>query len=424
MLSDAQLRALKPTAKDYKKADGNGLAIVVKPGGALLWRMKYRFHGVERSMAFGRYPQVTLKRAREKCADAHALLDRGIDPMAVRRQDKIDARLAAGATFRVVADDYIAKMEREGKAAATLKKARYFADALQAAIGRRPIAEIGPHELLGALRKVEARGHYETALRLRSFASRVFRYGVATLRTERDPAQVLRGALTSPKVRHHAAILEPGRVGELMRAIRGYSGRAETGIALELIAHIFLRPGELRKAEWPEVDFADAVWRIPGERMKMGRPHVVPLSSQALDLLARLRTLENGGPFLFPAFHTSLRPMSENTLNAALRRLGYDGSEMTSHGFRATASTLLNESGRWHPDAIERALAHRDPDNVRAAYHRGSHWHERIAMAQWWSDYLDHLRDGPVARLVRPIPPIVGLVEGPVSAAPRTNGRL
>lgn len=393
MLSNAQILALKPAAKDYKKSDGNGLALLVKPTGALLWRLKYRFHGLERGMAFGRYPEVTLKRAREKCAEARALLDRGIDPMAVRRQDKVDAKLAAGATFRVVADEYVAKMEREGKAPNTLKKARYFVDALQAAIGRRPIAEIGPHELLGALKKVEARGHYETALRLRSFASRVFRYGVATLRTERDPAQVLRGALTTPKVRHHAAILEPARVGELMRAIRGYSGRAETAIALELIAHIFLRPGELRKAEWPEVDFADAVWRIPGSRMKMGRPHVVPLSSQALDLLTRLHGLGNVGPFLFPAFHTSLRPMSENTLNAALRRLGYDGSQMTSHGFRATASTLLNESGRWHPDAIERALAHSDPDNVRAAYHRGSHWAERVAMAQWWSDYLDHLRD-------------------------------
>lgn len=207
--------------------------------------------------------------------------------MAVRRQDKVDAKLAAGATFRVVADEYVAKMEREGKAPNTLKKARYFVDALQSAIGRRPIAEIGPHELLEALKKVEGRGHYETALHLRSFASRVFRYGVATLRTERDPAQVLRGALTTPKVRHHAAILEPARVGELMRAIRGYSGRAETGIALELIAHIFLRPGELRKAEWPEVDFGEAVWRMPGERMKMARPHVVPLSSQALDLLTR-----------------------------------------------------------------------------------------------------------------------------------------
>ena len=393
MLSNAQILALKPAAKDYKKADGNGLALIVKPTGSLLWRLKYRFHGLERSMAFGRYPQVTLKRAREKCAEARALLEHGIDPMAVRRQDKIDAKLAAGATFRVVADDYVAKMEREGKKPATLKKARYFVDALQASIGRRPIAEIGPHELLGALKKVEARGHYETALRLRSFASRVFRFGVATLRTEHDPAQVLRGALTTPRVRHHSAILEPRRVGELMRAIRGYSGRVETRIALDLIAHVFLRPGELRKAEWQEIDFAHAVWRIPGERMKMGRPHVVPLSSQSLDLLMRLRALDNVGPFLFPAFHTSLRPMSENTINAALRRLGYDGSQMTSHGFRATASTLLNESGRWHPDAIERALAHSDPDNVRAAYHRGSHWNERVVMAQWWSDYLDHLRD-------------------------------
>lgn len=402
MLTDAQIRALKPAAKPCKKGDQAGLFLLVAPSGTRSWRLKYRFHGNERSITFGRYPEVTLHRAREQCAAARALLRAGLDPMSVRRWEKIEASLAAGTTFRSVADEFIAKLEREGKAAATIKKARWFAYLLQPVIGRRPIAEISPHELLRALQKVEQRAHFETALRLRSFAGRVFRYACATLRAERDPASVLRGALTSPRVRHHPAILDAAGVGELLRAIQGYTGRVETRIGLQLMAHLFLRPGELRSGEWHEIDHDASVWRVPAERMKMGRAHLVPLSRQSVDLLIQLRALGNRGNYLFPAFHTALRSMSENTLNAALRRLGYTGDEMTSHGFRATASTLLNESGRWHPDAIERALAHSDRDNVRAAYHRGNHWAERVAMAQWWSDYLDHLRDSPFTALPQP----------------------
>ena len=258
-----------------------------------------------------------------------------------------------------------------------------------------------PHELLAALKRVERRGHHETAQRLRAFAGRVFRYAIATLRSDRNPADVLRGALVVHRVRHHAAVLEPPLVGELLRAIEGYSGRPETKIALQILPHTIVRPGELRKAEWREIDFDTAIWRIPGERMKMKIPHVVPLSTQAIELLKALRKIGNPSSFLFPAFHTSQRPMCENTLNSALRRLGYSREDMTSHGFRATASTLLNESGLWHPDAIERSLAHQDRDNVRAAYHRGSHWAERVRMAQWWSDYLEQLRDG--AKILRPV---------------------
>lgn len=394
MLTDVEIRALKPGPKAYKRGDEKGLFLLVQPTGTLIWRLKYHLHGIERTLSLGHYPEVGLKRAREKRDEARAMLAEGIDPVADKREKALKAAIAAATTFRVVADEFIEKMEHEGKSPATLKKARWFRDALHGAIGRRPIADVTPHELLDVLKRVERRGHHETAQRMRAFAGRVFRYAIATLRTDRNPADVLRGALVVPRVKHHAAILEPVAVGALLRAIDGYNGRPETKIALQLLPHLFLRPGELRKAEWSEIDFKAAIWRIPGERMKMKQAHVVPLSSQSLRMLKALREIGNPGNFLFPAFHTSQRPMCENTLNASLRRLGYSKNEMTSHGFRAVASTLLNESGLWHPDAIERALAHQDRDHVRSAYHRGTHWAERVKMAQWWSDYLDDLRRG------------------------------
>lgn len=320
--------------------------------------------------------------------------------MIEKRRLKLEAALVAATTFRLVANEYIEKMERERKADATLKKARWLRDLFDKDIGHRPVAEITPHELLSVLKRVERRGRHETAQRLREFAGRIFRYSIATLRADRNPADVLRGALTAPQVTHYAAILDPPKVGGLLRSINGYEGRPETRIALQLAAHLFLRPGELRKAEWNEIDFDAAVWRIPAARMKMKQPHAVPLSTQAVKLLRGLRALQNDGNFLFPTLHTAKRSICENTLNSALRRLGYGKDEMTSHGFRAMASTLLNESGLWHPDAIERSLAHQDRDPVRAAYHRGSHWDERVRMAQWWSDYLDKLCDG--AEILRP----------------------
>jgi integrase len=285
-------------------------------------------------------------------------------------------------------------MACEGTAASTLVNMRGFRDGLEPAIGHRPIAEIIPHEMLDALRRVERRGHRETAHRLRAFADRVFRYAIVTLRATSSPADILRGALTAPKVTHRAAVLEPRKVGALLRAIDGYDGRPETRIALQLAPHLFVRPGELRKAEWSEFDLDEAVWRIPAEKMKMAQPHMVPLSRQSLALVLQLRAIANHGTFLFPAFHTNKRCMCDGTLNQALRRLGYANDEMTAHGFRAIASTFLNESGLWNPDAIERALAHRDRNAVRAAYHRGTHWAERVQMAQWWSDHLDELRAG------------------------------
>jgi integrase len=393
MLTVMQIRSLKPAERPYKVADADGLYLLVQPSGALLWRFRYRCCGIERKLSLGSFPDVSLPQARRKRDEAKAELDDGIDPVEEKRQRRLKAELAAQTTFGLVAEEYIQKMEREGKSPATLKKARWFLELL-AGIAKRPIASVTPHELLDVLKRVERRGHHETALRLRSFAGRVFRYGFATLRTERNPADILRGALTVPRVKHHAAIVEPKKVGELLRAIDGYQGRPETLHALRIAPHVFLRPGELRQAKWSEIDFADKVWRVLAERMKMKQAHAVPLSRQVLYLLQDLRSLARESEFLFPALHTTKRPLSDNTLNVALRRLGFEHDEMTSHGFRAMASTLLNESGLWHPDAIERALAHGQKDKVRAAYHRGAHWAERVRMAQWWSDYLDQLRVG------------------------------
>jgi len=393
MLTTVQIRALKPQARPYKVPDSGGLFLLVQPSGALLWRFRYKLFGVERKLSLGTFPEVSLQQARRLRDNARADVEEGGDPVAEKRQKRLQAELAAKTTFELVATEYIQKMEREGRSPATIKKARWFLELL-GGIAKRPIASITPHELLDVLKRVERRGHHETAVRLRAFAGRIFRYGFATLRTEKNPADILRGALTVPQVRHHAAIVEPKKVGELLRAIEDYNGRPETLYALRLAPHVFLRPGELRQAKWSEIDFADKVWRVPAERMKMKQPHAVPLSRQVLFILQDLRSLARSSEFLFPALHTTLRPISENTMNVALRRLGFEHDEMTSHGFRALASTLLNESGLWHPDAIERALAHGERDRVRAAYHRGAHWEERVRMAQWWSDYLDQLRVG------------------------------
>lgn len=393
MLTTVQIRALKPEARPYKVPDSEGLFLLVQPTGALLWRFRYKVFGVERKLSLGTFPEVSLQQARRLRDNARADVEEGGDPAAEKRQKRLEAELAAKTTFELVATEYIEKMEREGRSPATIKKARWFLELL-GGIAKRPIASITPHELLDVLKRVERRGHHETAVRLRAFAGRIFRYGFATLRTEKNPADILRGALTVPQVKHHAAIVEPKKVGELLRAIEDYKGRPETLYALRLAPHVFLRPGELRQTKWSEIDFAEKVWRVPAERMKMKQPHAVPLSRQVLFILQDLRSLARSSEFLFPALHTTLRPISENTMNVALRRLGFEHDEMTSHGFRALASTLLNESGLWHPDAIERALAHGEKDRVRAAYHRGAHWDERVRMAQWWSDYLDQLRVG------------------------------
>lgn len=397
-LRDLDIRALKPTDRIYKQTDERGLYIEVRPSGAKLWRLKYRYAGKDKRIAFGAYPEVGLAEARRRRDEARRQLRDGIDPGAERRREKLLAKYNAANSFGDVAREYIAKMVADGRAEATTSKANWLLEQM-APIGGRPIAELKPIDVLGALKRIEAKGKHETARRCRSFASRVFRYGVATGRAETDPTSVLRGALISPKVRHHGAILEPDALGELLRSIDAYSGNLITRLAMQVAPHLMARPGELRKALWPEFDLETAVWKVPADRMKMRRPHAIPLSRQVLDYLAELYELTGPDGYTFPAFHTSRRPMSENTINQAFRRMGYAVGEVTAHGLRTTASTLLNESGKWSADAIERSLAHADKDAVRGIYNRGAYWNERVAMHQWWSDHLDELRlTGPTPR--------------------------
>jgi integrase len=392
-LSDTKIRSAKSRAKPYKLYDSGGLFIIVSPGGGRLWRFKYEFNGKAQQLSLGRYPDVGLKEARDKRDEARKLLAAGKSPGAERKREAVIAQIAAANTFKAVADELIAKHEAEGRASATMTKARWFLGHLEPALGDRPISEIEAYEVLAVVKKLESAGHHETANRTLAFASRVFRYAVATTRARTNPAADLKGALVTPKVKHHAAIIEPVGLGALLRAIDGFQGQPCTQLALRLAPHVFVRPGELRTAEWKEFDFDKEVWIIPRAKTKMRSEHVVPLSRQALMILDETRVLTGRGRYLFPGVRTPLRPLSENTLNAALRRLGYSEDEMTAHGFRSTASTLLNESGKWSPDAIERALAHKG-EGVRGVYNRSPYWHERVEMAQWWSDYLDTLRQG------------------------------
>jgi integrase len=393
-LTDSAIRLAKAGETDRKLADGKGLYLLVTRKGSKLWRFKYRIDGKEKKLALGAYPDVSLKDARAKRDEARKTAEAGSDPAVTKREARIAKRIATANTFAAIAEEYIAKLEAEGRADVTIGKTRWLLSKLSPALGSRPIGEISPHELLAVLRKSERVGQRETARRLRSFASRVFRYAVATARASADPAQPLIGALVSPVAKHHAAITDPVAFGGLLRSIDAYSGQPVTRLALRFTPHVFQRPGEIRHAEWNEVDFDKAVWIIPRERMKQRQPHSVPLSKQALAILREAQSLTGGGRFVFPKLGSPLKPMCENAINGALRRMGYGSETMTAHGFRSTASTLLNESGKWTYDAIERALSHADGNQVRAAYHRGAHWPERVEMAQWWSDLLDTLRTG------------------------------
>jgi integrase len=390
-LTDAKVRALKPRAKAYKKSDGGGLHVLVKASGSKLWRWAYRFEGKQKAMAFGPYPDVSLGEARRGRDEARKLRAQGIDPAARRKADK----QAKEDTFRAVAEELIAKAEREGRAPATLIKMRWLLSFSYQAFGDRPVSEITARELLALLRTIEGRGRYQTAQRLRGECGKVFRYAIATGRAERDPSADLRGALTARPVNHRASIVDPKAIGALLRAIDGFDGQPTTRAGLRLAPYVFVRPGELRHAEWVEFDFDAAVWVIPAAKAKMRRPHRVPLARQSVAILEGVRALTGGGRWLFPSVRTIARPISENTLTAALRRLGYGTEEMSTHGFRSMASTRLNEMGRWNPDAIERQLAHQEANAIRRAYtHAAEFWPERVAMMQAWADYIDELREG------------------------------
>lgn len=399
--NDTYFRHLKPGEKDYKRSDSGGLFMLVTTSGSKLWRFSYRFDTKQKLLSLGQYPVTSLADARIKRDDAKKLLAEGIDPSVERKAERRNERIARANTFEAVAKELMDKFEAEGDAPTTLKKKQWLLAFANKEFGKRPIAEIKAPEILDALRKIEKRGRHETATRLRSTVGAVFRFGIATGRAERDPTGDLRGALITPTVTHRATIVEPNAVGALLRAIDGFEGHAVTRQALKLAPLVFVRPGELRKAEWTEFNLTDSEWRIPAAKMKMRRPHRVPLARQALAILRELQDLTGTSKYLFPSVRSWQRPISDNTLNAALRRLGYDKTELTVHGLRSTASVLLNESGRWHADAIERQLAHQEANEVRGAYtHAAEFWQERVRMMRWWADELDRLRErGRVVRI-------------------------
>jgi integrase len=397
-LTDMTIRNAKPRTKPFKLGDSGGLFLQVTPSGGKLWRFKYRCAGKEKLLAIGSYPELSLIAARKARDNARELIAAGGDPAMAKQRDKARSLVDTGSTFEAIALEYFDKRKRDGErywAESTIIRNNQLLGQLNPVIGKLPVTAILPADVLAAVRRIEAKGNLESARRALQLAGGVLRYAVATARLASDPTRDLRGALRSPKVKHHAAILEPQKAGELLRAIDGYSGNIATRLALALAPHVFVRPGELRQARWEEIDLDGAVWAIPAAKTKMRKEHRLPLSRQAVAILLEARSLASRDDgFVFPSIRTTTRPMSDMTVNAALRRLGYSGDEMTGHGFRAMASTLLNESGKWSVDAIERALAHGDKDKVRAAYNRGANWTERVTMAQWWSDYLDQLRKG------------------------------
>ncbi|WP_370195635.1 MULTISPECIES: tyrosine-type recombinase/integrase [Aurantimonas] len=385
-LSDLQIKAFRPSERPIKHSDGGGLHLLVSPTGSKLWRVSYRFGGKQKLLSLGPYPTVSLADARARRDAAKSLLKRNVDPSEKSKLDRIALTASRATTFDAVAEELLAKAEREGKAAATLMKKRWLLGLVRSDIGGRPVTDISAAEILVPLRRVEAQGNYETARRLRAVVGQVFRYAIATARAENDPTYGLRGALTAPTVSHRAAFTDWQSFNGLLRAIDSYEGATDTRAALKLLALLYPRPGELRLAEWGEFDLAKRVWTIPAARTKMRREHRKPLSDAAVALLESVKT--RSGRLVFPAIHTVLRPMSENTLNGALRRMGFGKNEMTSHGFRASASSLLNESGHWHSDAIEAELGHVGADEVRRAYHRAAYWDERVRMTEWWAERL------------------------------------
>lgn len=386
----------KPGGKN-RHFDGGGLYLEVTPVGSKLWRLKYRHGGAEKLLALGQYPDVTATAARKARTEARELLAQGIDPSAKRKADRQGAALAAANTFEAVAREWFAKRQPGWVPAYSEKIIARLQNDVFPYIGAMPIANIEAPQVLNVLDRIAKRGALETAGRVRTCMSEIFEYAISTARAKHDPAHTVRKSLATPEARHFPTLTDPDEIGALLRAIDGFRGTHVTRCALLLAPLVFVRPGELRMAEWGEIDLGAAEWRIPAARMKQGRaaklksrPHLVPLSRQALAVLADLQPLTGHGRLVFPGVRDRNRPMSENTVNAALRALGFDGSRIVGHGFRHMASTLLNERG-YSPDAIERQLAHK-AQGVRAVYNRAEHLPERRRMMQDWADYLDALR--------------------------------
>ncbi|MDY0187585.1 MAG: integrase arm-type DNA-binding domain-containing protein [Syntrophus sp. (in: bacteria)] len=399
-LSDMKVKTAKPKDKPYKLSDVDGLYLLVTEKGGKWWRFKYRFDGKEKLLSMGTYPEISLADARKRRDEARKLVAQRVDPGAIRKAQK-QAETDETETFEVIAREWHTKFSPTWAPRHAVTVMSRLEHDMFPWIGKRPIAEIKAPELLTVIRRVENRGVLETAHRIRIIAGQIFRYAVATGRAERDPAADLKGALPPKRVKHHAAVIDPKDVGALLRAIEGYTGHFVVKCALRIAPLVFVRPGELRHAEWSEINFDEATWNIPGGKMKMKEPHLVPLCRQAIEILKDLQPLTGSGRYVFPSARSFARPMSNNAILAALRRMGYSKDEMTGHGFRAMARTILDEVLQVRPDFIEHQLAHAVRDPNGRAYNRTAHLSERKKMMQTWADYLDGLKVGAKVILFR-----------------------
>lgn len=394
-LTATAVRNVKPKTKSFKLTDGKGMYLLVNPNGSKYWRQKYRFHGKEKLLSLGVYPDISLSNAREKRDSARKLLLDGIDPNIFKQTLKRTTEESDSNTFEITARKWHMKFSQKWSADHGEKILRRLERDVFPWIGDKSISKLKAPELLTIIQRIENRGALDTAHRALQNCGQIYSYAIASGFADRDPSAALKKALPPVRPKHHASITEPRKAGSLLRTIDAYQGYFVTKCALSLAPLLFVRPGELRHAEWSEINTDTAEWRIPAKKMKMKELHIVPLSLQSMKILEELHTLTGRGKYVFPGIRSASRPMSENTINGALRRLGYTKDEMTGHGFRSMASTLLNEQG-VNRDWIERQLAHSERDSIRAAYNYADYLPERKNMMQQWADYLDSLRNEKV----------------------------
>ena len=390
-LSEFAINKAKHRDKPYRIADGDGLNLLLQPNGSKSWQLRYRFNGKENVLSFGKYPIITLGEARQKRNDAKKLIYEGIDPSVKRKTDKIAAKNAARETFGLVADDYLQQMTDNGASEATLAKNTWLLKNLAKPLERRPIREIHAAEILDVLKRIEQSGRRESARRLRGTISSVYKLAIVTLRADENPTMHLHGALLTPQRVGRAAIVDERRFGQLLNDIDDFDGWPTIKAALKFLALTCVRPGEVRGAKREEMDFEKAIWHIPAERMKMRAPHEVPLSKQALSVLEEIWLMSEDHDLVFPSIRSKDRPLSNNAFNSAIRRMGYSKEEVTAHGFRVSASTILN-SRAHDADVIEAILAHQDQNSIRRTYNRASYWDQRVELMQLWADLCDECR--------------------------------
>lgn len=396
-LTDVQIRNAKKTEKPYKLPDGKGLYLYVSTAGGKSWRIDYAYFGKRKTLTLGAYPALGLADARTRRDEAKKKLSEGLDPSLAKKREQLAAKAAAGNTFGLIADEFIAKLRRDKRAEPTIDKNTWMLKVLAKKLSPYPITQISAKDVLDVLNVIEKSGRIESALATRSAIGRVFRFAIATARAENDPTSALRGALQRHVPVSHPALTTRKELGGLMRAIYGYDGWPSLVAALKIQALCFARPGETRSMEWSELDLENAIWTIPAVKTKMRREHHVPLSQQAVEVIKHMKELSDDKSQVFPSMMFGKTLLSENSMNSALRRMGVGGNEHTAHGFRSSASSILNESGKFSPDAIEAQLAHLDTREVRRIYNRATYWNERVQMMQWWADMLDEERTSPLS---------------------------